>query len=175
MPGSPLPFDPVAQAHAHWVRHGWPDAADGMAAVTSVMRAQQILLARVDEVLRPIGLTFARYEVLMLLLFSRRGSLPLGRIGERLQVHPASVTNAIDRLQAQGLVRRRPHPSDRRAILAELTTDGRAVAAKATDALNAEVFSAVGLPGAEQQRLVATLRLLRLDAGDFQPAAGDDG
>jgi DNA-binding MarR family transcriptional regulator len=168
MPGSPLPFDPVAEAHAHWTRHGWGQAADGMAAVTSVMRAQQILLARVDEVLRPIGLTFARYEVLMLLLFSSRGSLPLGRIGERLQVHPASVTNAIDRLEAQGLVRRTPHPTDRRATLAELTADGRAVAAKATEALNAEVFSAVGLPPAQQRRLVDVLRELRLEAGDFR-------
>jgi len=66
--------------------------------VTSVMRAQQVLLARVDAVLSPFGLTFARFEVLMLLQFSRSGALPLSRIGQRLQVHPASVTNAIDRL-----------------------------------------------------------------------------
>ncbi len=45
-----------------------------MAAVTSVMRAQAIVLARVEDVLRPLGLTFARYEVLMLLLFSGRGA-----------------------------------------------------------------------------------------------------
>ena len=54
--------------------------------------------------LRPFGLTFARYEVLMLLSFSTKGSLPLGKIGERLQVNAASVTNAVDRLEAQGLV-----------------------------------------------------------------------
>ena len=92
-----------------------------MAAVTSLMRAQQIVLARVEEVLRPFDLTFARYEVLMLmlmLLFGRSGSLPLSRLGDRLQVHPTSVTNAVDRLEAQGLVRRSPHPRDRRATLA---------------------------------------------------------
>lgn len=165
--GARLPFDPVAEAHRHWTAHGWAEAADGMAAVTSVMRAQQILLARVDEVLRPLGLTFARYEVLMLLLFTRQGALPLGRIGERLQVHPASVTNAIDRLEAGGLVRRVPHPSDRRAILAELTDPGRVLAAKATDALNAEVFSRVGLGAGQQRGLVDLLTVLREDAGDF--------
>jgi hypothetical protein len=109
-----LPFDPIAQARRLWAEHGWAEAAPGMAAVTSLMRAQQIVAARVDEALKPFGLSFARYEVLMLLLFSRRGSLPMARIGERLQVHPASVTNAVDRLEAQGLVRRSPHPTDRR-------------------------------------------------------------
>jgi DNA-binding MarR family transcriptional regulator len=164
---SPLPFDPIEEARRQWVSHGWDAAADGMAAVTSIMRAQQILLARVDEVLRTVGLTFARYEVLMLLRFSRRGALPLARIGERLQVHPASVTNAIDRLEAQGLVRRVPHPSDRRATLAELTDAGREVADKATDALNADVFGDVGLDPAQVTTLVDVLGTLRHRAGDF--------
>src|SRR3954469_25930453 len=108
-----LPFDPVAEARRQWVDHGWAEAADGMAAVTSLMRAQQIVLTRVEEALRPYNLPFARYEVLMLLLFSRRGSLPMARIGERLQVHPASVTNAVDRLEAAGLGRPSPPPAGR--------------------------------------------------------------
>jgi DNA-binding MarR family transcriptional regulator len=162
-----LPFDPIAEARRLWADHGWPEAADGMAAVTSLMRAQQIVSARVEEALKPCGLTFARYEVLMLLLFSRRGSLPMARIGERLQVHPASVTNAVDRLEAQGLVRRTPHPSDRRATLVELTDDGRAVAAKASDALNASVFAEPGLDPDDVGRLVAVLTRMRASAGDF--------
>ncbi len=166
MPGQ-LPFDPIAAARTRWQAHGWQDAAAGMAAVTSVMRAQQILLARVDRVLRPLGLTFARYEVLMLLTFSRDGALALSKIGSRLQVHPASVTNAVDRLQAQGLVRRVPHPSDRRATLAEITPDGRALAAKATAALNDQVFARPGLPPSDLEQLVSLLENLRRDAGDF--------
>ncbi|MGZ4626008.1 MAG: MarR family winged helix-turn-helix transcriptional regulator [Kineosporiaceae bacterium] len=162
-----LPFDPVAEAHRQWVEHGWPEAAGGMAAVTSLMRAQQIVSARVEEALRPYRLTFARYEVLMLLLLSRRGSLPMARIGERLQVHPASVTNAVDRLEGQGFVRRTPHPTDRRATLVEITDDGRAVAAKATDDLNAGVFSSPGLAPEGVDRLVAVLTELRSAAGDF--------
>lgn len=163
----PLPFDPVEEARCRWAEQGWGEAADGMAAVTSLMRAQQIVLARVEAVLRPLGLTFARYEVLMLLLFSRRGSLPLSRIGERLQVHPASVTNAVDRLEASGLVARTPHPSDRRTTLAALTDEGRELATKATEALNAEVFSRPGLDGGQVASLVDVLATLRRDAGDF--------
>lgn len=162
-----LPFDPITAARARWEAHGWEDAAAGMAAITSVMRAQQILLGRVDRVLRPLGLTFARYEVLMLLTFSREGALALSKIGSRLQVHPASVTNAIDRLEAQGLVRRAPHPSDRRATLAEITDAGRALALKATDALNEQVFSRPGLAPGRVEQLVSLLEELRRDAGDF--------
>lgn len=162
-----LPFDPVAEAHRQWVEHDWPEAAGGMAAVTSLMRAQQIVSARVEEALRPYRLTFARYEVLMVLLLSRRGSLPMARIGERLQVHPASVTNAVDRLEGQGFVRRTPHPTDRRATLVEITDDGRAMAAKATDDLNAGVFASPGLPPEGVDRLVAVLTELRSAAGDF--------
>ena len=163
----PLPFDPVDEARRHWAGHGWGEAAEGMAAVTSIMRAQAIVLARVEAVLRPLGLTFARYEVLMLLLFSSRGSLPLSRIGERLQVHPASVTNAVDRLEATGLVERTPHPTDRRTTLAALTPSGRDLATKATEALNAEVFSRPGLDGADLRTLVDVLATMRHAAGDF--------
>ena len=138
-----------------------------MAAVTSVMRAHQIMLARVDDALRPLGLTFARYELLMLLQFSRTGSLPLSKIGSRLQVHPASVTNVVDRLERDRLVRRRPHPNDRRAILAAITDEGRAVADKATAALNDSVFRRPGLSQEKVTALVSLLTDLRRDAGDF--------
>jgi len=162
-----LPFDPVEEAEQHWRRQGWDEAAPGMSAVTSVMRAQQIFLARVDDALKEFGLTFARYEALMLLAFSRSGALPLGKIGERLQVHAASVTNAVDRLEAAGLVERRPNPADGRGSLATITSRGREVAHKATEKLNADVFESLGLAPAELQQLVALLRRLRASAGDF--------
>lgn len=162
-----LPLDPIAEAHRQWTAHGWEDAADGMAAATSIMRAQQIMSARVEAVVRPLGLTFARYEVLMILRFSRHGSLPLGVIGSRLQVHPTSVTNAIDRLERDRLVRRVPHPEDRRTTLAELTPAGRRLGEQATERLNAEVFTQVGLDEPDVDNLVAILRALRREAGDF--------
>ena len=167
MPGRPLPFDPVAEAQRQWEAHGWAEAGPGMAAVTSVMRAQQVFLARIDELLAKEGLTFARYEVLVLLSFSRAGALPLGKVGARLQVHPASVTNAVDRLEAQGLVRRDRHPTDGRTTLAAITDPGRAVVERTTEQLNAKVFSALGLTGAEADTLVQLLEKVRRGAGDF--------
>lgn len=137
-----------------------------MAVVTSIMRVQQILLGRADTALRPLGLSFARYEVLMLLSFSRRGELPLGKIGERLQVNPASVTNAVDRLEEQGLVARAPNPSDGRGTLATLTGGGRAVVAEATAVMNRDVFGQLGLRAEDAQLLFDLLGSVRRGAGD---------
>lgn len=162
----PLDFDAVAEARRQWEAHGWPAPA-AMAAVVSIMRAQQIVNSRTDEALRPFDLTFARYEALALLTFSRSGALPLGKMGERLMLHPTSVTNIVDRLEEQGLVRRQPHPTDRRRTLAEITPEGRRVTEKATEAIGAIALGMGDLPEDVLDEITRLLRLLRIDAGDF--------
>ncbi len=164
-----LPGDPIGEAARLWRERGWGDAADGMAAVTSLMRAQAIVLGMVDDVLRPMQLSFARYELLMLLTFTRHGALSMTKAGARLQVHPASVTNAASRLEAAGLVVRRPSPHDGRAVLVEPTGAGRAVAAEATDRLNREVFGRPEMTSPRMLALVDILRDVRREAGDFEP------
>jgi DNA-binding MarR family transcriptional regulator len=159
-----LPFDPIERAGESWEQHFGP--ASAMRAATSVFRVQQILLARFDEALRPHRLTFARYEVLVLLTFSRTGQLPLKVSGSRLMVHPTSVTNAIDRLVAAGYVDRRPNPDDGRGVLAGITDDGRAVVAAATRELTGLDFGLGDLPGAELDMLFEILKRVRLGAGD---------
>lgn len=159
--------DPIGEAHRQWIDHGWGDVADGMAAVTAIMRAQQIMLSRVEHVLKPHGLTFARYELLRLLAFTRSGRLPMAKAGARLQVHPTSVTNAVDRLEAAGLARRLPHPTDRRTTLVDITPAGREVVAAATEDLNARVFADVGLAPDSRAALIEALTELRRSAGDF--------
>jgi DNA-binding MarR family transcriptional regulator len=161
-----LAFDPIAEARRNWLAHGWPEP-DAMAAVTSITRAHQILLRRVDAALRPFDLTFARYEALVLLRFSRAGALPLGKMGERLQVHAASITNAIDRLEAAGYVRRVAHPTDGRTVLAELTDLGREVVELATAALGEIRFGAEGLDDAAARAITEHLTAMRRAAGDF--------
>lgn len=138
-----------------------------MALVTSIMRVQQVFLARIEAVLRPFGLTFARYELLRLLAFTRSGVLPVGKIGERLQVHPASVTNAVQRLEADGHVRRSPNPRDGRSVLAEITPIGRALVEECTDSLNEQVFAIVPISPDEQRDAFAALRSIRQAFGDF--------
>ncbi|MGY1842183.1 MULTISPECIES: MarR family winged helix-turn-helix transcriptional regulator [unclassified Modestobacter] len=162
-----LPFDPIERAAETWAERFGPAAS--MRAATSVFRVQQILLARFDEALRPHRLTFARYEVLVLLTFSRTGQLPLKVIGSRLMVHPTSVTNAIERLVAAGYVERRPNPTDGRGVLAAITDAGRDVVPPATEALTGQDFGLAGLPEHELDTLFAILKKVRLGAGDVAP------
>jgi DNA-binding MarR family transcriptional regulator len=168
----PEPLDPIAEAFRQWTAR-WPEQADRMAAVTSVMRAQQLLLARVEEVLKPYGLTFASYEALRLLAFTRAGALPMGKMGARLMVHPAAVTNAITKLEQRGLVKRHMSAQDRRVVLAVITDAGRALAEEATAALNDAAF---GLPGLSRQQaadVTAALATVRAAAGDLAAGGAD--
>lgn len=160
-----LSFDPIDEAARQWALR-W-SSVDQMHAVTSLMRVQQLVLAKLDELLKPHGLSFARYEALVLLTFSRAGSLPLGKMGTRLQVHPTSVTSIIDRLEKAGLVVRRRHPDDGRAVLAEITEAGRAAVEAATADLVGAEFGLGVLTADELHQLSALLRPVREAAGDF--------
>jgi DNA-binding MarR family transcriptional regulator len=141
--------------------------ADRMAAVTSVMRVQQLLLARIEDILKPFGLTFAAYEALRLLAFTRTGSMPMGKMGNRLMVHPAAVTNAISKLEQRGLVQRSMSPEDRRVVLAAITPAGRTMVEEATAALNDGSFGLPGITGAQAAELADVLRAVRATAGDL--------
>ncbi|SFP31239.1 DNA-binding transcriptional regulator, MarR family [Amycolatopsis arida] len=162
----PLPFDPIARAAQLWEERIGPSGT--MAAVTSVMRVQQIIQSAVDNALKPHGLTFARYEALVLLTFARSASLPMRVMGERLQLHPTSVTNIVDRLEKDGLVKRLPHPTDRRTTLVEITADGRARREAATKAVVDIDFGLRGLTPRQTAQLTELLTRVRRAAGDFR-------
>ncbi|MCX2949796.1 MarR family winged helix-turn-helix transcriptional regulator [Lentzea sp. NEAU-D7] len=163
---TPLPFDPIARAAELWDdRVG---SATAMAAVTSVMRVQQIIQSAVDAALKPHGLTFARYEALVLLYFSRKGALPMRVMGERLQLHPTSVTNIVDRLESDGLVRRTPHPTDRRTTLVEITEAGLQRRESATAAVVDVNLGLKGLTDRQTEQLTDLLAKVRRASGDFE-------
>ena len=142
-PAEPPTRDPIALARANWERAGWGDVANGMVAVTSVMRAHQILLARVETALR------------------------ITNASDRLQVHVTSVTHAIRRLEAHGLVTRLPHPTDVRTTLVQITDLGRSTVEDATVTLNNDVFADIGISDDESRTLAASIETLRRHAGDF--------
>ena len=161
--------DPIAEARRQWRVHGWNDAADGMAAVTSVMRAQQLILTQIDALLRPFGLTFARFELLRLLSFASEQRMTMLRAGHRLQVHPTSLTSLAARLKEDGLVERVANPDDGRSAILVLTPDGLDLVERATAVLNAEVFEDVGLSAEDIASLVDVLGRFRAGRGDFTP------
>ncbi|NIJ11084.1 DNA-binding MarR family transcriptional regulator [Saccharomonospora amisosensis] len=161
----PLPFDPIARAAQLWEDRIGPSTT--MAAVTGLMRVQQIVQSAVDGALKPHGLTFARYEALVLLTFARSSTLAMRVMGERLQLHPTSVTNIVDRLEKDGLVKRVPHPTDRRTTLVEITDEGRQRREEATKAVTAIDFGMKGLTAKQTEQLTELLTKVRKAAGDF--------
>jgi DNA-binding MarR family transcriptional regulator len=170
----PLAFDPIRRAAALWRARWGPRAqVSAMAAATSVMRVHQALLAEYDAIVGEHGLTFARYEALVLLTFTQSGELPMSKIGQRLMVHPTSATNIVQRLEAAGLVERRRNPRDGRGTLAAITARGREVMEAATADLVAAGFGLDMLSEAEQNQLFELLRRVRDAKGDF--VDGTDG
>ncbi len=165
-----LEFDPIAEAGRNWQRHEWT-AIDAMQAATSLTRVTQISQSRIDAVLAPLDLNFSRFEVLALLTFSRTGALPMGKIGDRLQVHAASVTNTITRLEASGFVERIADPADGRGVIAGLLSAGRAAAEAGAQALGAIDFGLSGLGGSEQRSVTDALTSFRAANGDWTTAA----
>ena len=157
-------MDPIREAKRQWIAHGWGDAADGMALVTSLVRVHQLVMERVDAALRPHDLSFARYEVLRLLSFTQDGQLPMAKLGSRLQVHPASVTSAVARLEKQGFVRRSRSAADGRVVLAVISDAGREAVEAATISLNSEVFEKPGIEDVHD--LTGLLTQLRAASGD---------
>lgn len=154
-----LDFDPIERAGELWAEH--IGDASAMRFATSVMRVQQVLLAQFDAALKPHDITFSRYEVLRLLSFSSSGKLPLSKIGERLMVHPTSVTSLVDRLVQQGLVHRESDAEDRRRVLASLTPAGRKVLDAATDALTELNFGLNALTTDQQDAGYELMRIIR--------------
>lgn len=164
MPHS-LVYDPVEASRNRWIEQGWADSAAGMAAVVSVMRAEQIFQNGAAAILRPLGLTFARYQVLGMLRWST--SMTLSAVGHRLWITPATVTSAVNRLEKAGLIRRLPHPTDARVTLVEITAKGRRLFDQAVEKLNAELFGNVGLDDDELEQLVALIGKIRVAEGDI--------
>lgn len=164
----PAPFDVVDASRQVWLRRwGSPAAASGMAVFSAILRSQQLLSHEVETVMGRHGLTFARYEILQWLATDPDSSQTLSWISRTLRIPQATVTNLIDRLQADRLVRRETHPTDGRTTLAVITAKGRKVADAATAELNETVYERVGLSEAKRNQLVALLAELRIAGEEF--------
>ena len=159
------PLDLIAETRRNWSERGLRET-DAMVAATSIARAHQIVLGRINQALTEFDLTFSCYEALALLSFARNNSMGMARMGERLQVHPTSVTSTIDRLERDQLVTRQPNPDDRRATLATLTPDGREVLDKATAALEAIRWGMGDIGDSPLAALTNDLTRIRASAGD---------
>ncbi len=161
------PFDVVEASRRVWLERWEPEAASGMAVFTAILRSHQLLNDQVNHVMRSHDLTFARYEVLAWLATDPESSQTLSWISKTLRIPPATVTNIIDRLEEERLVRRVPHPSDARTTRAVITPRGRKAATDATQDLNATVYERIGLSERQRDQLIDLLAELRASGNEF--------
>jgi DNA-binding MarR family transcriptional regulator len=163
----PAPFDVVEASRRVWLSQWNAEAASGMAVFTAILRSYQLLNDEVNRVMARHDLTFGRYEVLTWLATDPESSLTLSWISKTLRIPPATVTNLIDRLEQDRLVRRVPHPSDARTTLAVITPRGRRVASNATEELNSTVYEQIGLNPSQRNALIDLLAELRANGDEF--------
>src|SRR3954469_20133462 len=163
----PAPFDVVEASRRVWLQAWNPDAASGMAVFTAILRSFQLLNDEVQRVMRRHELTFARYEVLVWLATDPESSVTLSWISKTLRIPPATVTDIIDRLEQDELVRRVAHATDARTTLAVITARGRRAARSATADLNSSVYEKVGLSEDQRHQLIDLLAELRASGNEF--------
>jgi DNA-binding MarR family transcriptional regulator len=167
MASRPAPFDVVEASRRVWLDRWNPEAASGMATYTAILRSYQLLNDQVNLVMRSHGLTFARYEVLAWLATDPKPSLTLSWISRTLRIPPATVTNIIDHLEREKLIRRKPDPNDARTTMAVITEGGRQLADAATAELNSTVYEQIPLSEDQRDSLTALLRDLRVNGNEF--------
>ena len=110
------------------------------------------------EVSEALGMTFGRVRAIRTLA---RGALSMGELAAALGIDRPNATVLVDDLEAQGIVRRRAHPTDRRAKLVEPTRRGKALARRADEILATPPAALGALGAAELETLRAILERVR--------------
>jgi DNA-binding MarR family transcriptional regulator len=161
----PLPLDltQVAEHGSHMNRRSRKPLrrpADGDRIVFSVLGTAHALEARLESALGRAGLSLAKIGVLSHLAAARE-PLPLRELAERLSCVRSNITQLVDRLEKDGLVRRRSDPQDRRSVRAALTPAGERAYGKGMQVLALEQRAIVrALSAGDAKHLTSALQLL---------------
>jgi DNA-binding MarR family transcriptional regulator len=128
-----------------------------------LVKTLRFVEARLEGCLEPIGLSLPQFGTLHQLAAAGE-PLPLSTLAERRACVRSNITQLVDRLEAEHLVKRSDDPRDRRSIRAELTDEGRARYEAGAKALTAEEKDLFALFTREQRdQFFALLAILRGD------------
>lgn len=153
---SPPVDDPVEKARRQWVAADHPDES-GFVTLVSLLRTYSLLVREIEGILRTVGVTLSRFEVLLLLSFAREQRLPIMRLRDLLLVHGSSATYLVDRLVDAGLLEREADPNDRRVSIIHLTKAGHERVAAGVAALAEAGFAQIGDLGEDDRCALAAL------------------
>ncbi len=137
-----------------------------------LLQAAAVVEARLEEAVAAAGLSLAKLGVLQHLVEAGE-PLPLGQLAERIACVKSNVTQLVDRLELDGLVRREIDPSDRRIVRAVITPAGRSRCEEAARArARAEEELAAALPAGTRARVADLLAALAAAPRDERGGAG---
>jgi DNA-binding MarR family transcriptional regulator len=140
-------------------------------AVMNAVRTGDLLLDQIGRLLRPLGVSSPGGLVLGLL--RDHGPMVPSELGDRLIVTRATVTGLVDSLERRGLVRRTPHPSDRRSLIVEITPEGLKVLAQIRKAVHRQEKAWMSaLSDADLRKLINLLH--RVQRGVVEPERAPD-
>jgi len=114
------------------------------------------------------AISTARFDTLAQ-LDAAGGKMTMGELSSQLMVTSGNVTGLVDGMLADGLVRRRPHATDRRSVIIAMTPTGRKLFAKVRAALSRWIGEAMGDMGeAELAQLIALFGKLKQSADKWE-------
>jgi len=141
-------------------------------ALLNIHRTSSLLDAGMAEMLKPLDLSSAQYNVLRILRGAAKAGLPCGEIGCRMVTRDPDITRLLDRLEKRALIGRSRESGDRRVVTVRITTEGLLALKGLDSAVDRYVRHRFRKLGAERLReLIEALELVR--AAD--DAAGNEG
>lgn len=130
--------------------------------VVELLRASRLVTKGINRVLEDHDLSMAQWTILTVVYFEADRQMPLGKIAVTIRVHPTTVSNAVDKLEAGGWMTR--DLPDRRTVLARITPEGAVRLGKVQAGLISSHFGLAPITGEEDVALIhKALRLLRPD------------
>jgi DNA-binding MarR family transcriptional regulator len=154
-----------------WTRRRWEER-DGpgpnhFAAMGAVLRLEHRIAATLDRTLRAHELNRTGYLILITLFVKRDQTLAMGQLSRILMTHPTTVSLAVDKLQARGLVERSSSTADRRTTLTTLTDSGAETLLAVSEALNESSYGFEGVSERLAISLTETVGIVREKMGDI--------
>ena len=158
-PNEALPLAPLVRAPTEAEPLNRPDPLALQPNIGAMMHdVARLIRRRFERRARQTGLPITRQQARALLHIARNEGLSQAAVATRLDIEPIALVRILDRLHEEGLVERRPHPTDRRVRTLWLTPLAWDVVDRVL-ALNAETREAAcaGLPPAAREALMRTL------------------
>ena len=144
------------------IRQQRPFTSAEQEAHLSIVRTASVLIAGLEQVLKPAGLSLAQYHVLRILRGAEPDGLCRNDVRDRMLTRMPDMTRLLDRMEASGLVSRTRDTEDRRLVTTRITAKGTRLLKQLADAVAAEHRRRLGHVGRRQlQTLIDLLGVIR--------------